>query len=132
MVRKSLIILLIFLSGHSFISAQETRDDLSKQAANPIADLMSFPFQNNLNIDYGEFNRNMNVLNIQPVLPFAKGRIVTRTILPILWIPDFYHESGMLSSGIGDIVFTAFYVPANQPFIWGVGPVVEFPTGGEY
>lgn len=32
---------------------------------------MSFPFQNNLNMNYGPYNRNMNVLNIQPVLPFA-------------------------------------------------------------
>jgi len=110
---------------------QNSQEELSKDAANPIADLMSFPFQNNLNMNYGEYNRNMNILNIQPVLPFASGRIITRTIFPIVWIPDFNNESGRNTSGLGDIVFTAFYVPANQPFVWGVGPVVEFPSGGE-
>ena len=114
------------------IWAQEdgnTAEDLAQQAANPIADLMSFPFQNNLNINYGPFNRNLNALNIQPVLPFAEGRIITRTILPILKIPDFSSESGQLSSGLGDIVFTAFYSPKSA-ITWGIGPVLEIPTGG--
>ena len=114
------------------IWAQEggnTAEDLAQQAANPIADLMSFPFQNNLNMNYGPFNRNLNALNIQPVLPFAEGRIITRTILPILKIPDFSSESGQLSSGLGDIVFTAFYSPKSA-ITWGIGPVLEIPTGG--
>ncbi|MGB5461059.1 MAG: hypothetical protein WBM85_13960, partial [Eudoraea sp.] len=58
------LFVLIFLTG--FLQyAQETSpapaandlDDLSQQAANPVADLMSFPFQNNLNINNGPFNR---------------------------------------------------------------------------
>jgi hypothetical protein len=73
----------------------------------------------------------MNVLNIQPVVPFANGRIITRTIFPILHIPDFSSENGKFSSGLGDIVTTAFYVPNSSGFIWGLGPVIEFPTGGE-
>ena len=55
---------------------------------------MSFPFQNNLNINYGEFDRNLNALNIQPVLLFADGKIITRTIFPVVWIPDFSQKSG--------------------------------------
>jgi hypothetical protein len=113
------------------IQAQESAEDLSRQAANPLADLMSFPFQNNLNINYGEFNRNLNVLNIQPVLPFADGRIITRTIFPVVWIPDYSQESGMYSSGLGDISLTAFYAPPSEELTWGVGPVLEIPTGGE-
>ena len=119
------------LLGVSLISAaQSDQEELSKEAANPIADLMSFPFQNNLNINYGEFNRNMNVLNIQPVLPFAGGRLVTRTIFPFLRIPDFSSETGKYSSGLGDIIFTAFYVPKSK-ITWGIGPVLEIPSGGE-
>ena len=113
------------------LGAQESAEDLSRQAANPLADLMSFPFQNNLNINYGEFNRNLNVLNIQPVLPFAGGRIITRTIIPVVWIPDYSQESGMYSSGLGDISLTAFYAPTGEGLTWGVGPVLEIPTGGE-
>ena len=109
---------------------EDAQENLSQQAANPLADLMSFPFQNNLNINNGAFNRNVNVLNIQPVIPFAGGKIVTRTIFPIVRIPDFSSESGKLSSGLSDIVFTAFYVPKSKGVMWGLGPVVEIPTGG--
>ena len=101
--------------------AQEGSDveDLSKQAANPIADLMSFPFQNNLNLNYGEYQRNLNALNVQPVLPFAGGRLITRTIIPVVRIPDFSSESGKLTSGLSDIVFSAFYVPKSNRFSIG-------------
>ena len=112
-------------------NSQETQDDLSRQAANPVADLMSFPFQNNLNMNYGPYNRNMNILNIQPVIPFAGGRIITRTIFPIISIPDFTSESGKYSSGLSDIVATAFYAPESEKIIWGIGPVLEIPSGGE-
>ena len=125
------LIILFALMGISMLYAQESAEDLSRQAANPLADLMSFPFQNNLNINYGKFNRNLNVLNIQPVLPFADGRIITRTIIPVLWIPDYAQESGMYSSGLGDISLTAFYTPSGAEITWGVGPVLEIPTGGE-
>jgi len=106
------------------------REELSQAAANPMANLMSFPFQNNQNMNYGEYNRNMNVLNIQPVIPLAGGKLITRTIFPIVYIPDFGNESGKLSSGLSDIVFTAFYGPESKGVMWGFGPVVELPTGG--
>lgn len=111
--------------------AQESVEDLSTAAANPLADLMSFPFQNNLNMNYGPYDRNLNVLNIQPVIPFADGQLITRTIMPIVSIPDFTQSSGMESSRLGDIVFTAFYAPKSESLTWGIGPVLEFPTGGE-
>lgn len=131
MKAKHSILCLLILTMASFARAQDTKEDLSQQAANPLADLLSFPFQNNLNLNQEEFNRNTNVLNIQPVFPFAEGRIITRTIFPIVRIPDYGSEEGKLTSGLSDIVFTAFYAPAGQPFTWGVGPVLELPTGGE-
>jgi hypothetical protein len=129
-IKLSTLILMFFISA-TLLNAQESAEELSKQAANPLADLMSFPFQNNLNMNYGEYNRNLNVLNIQPVIPLAQGKIITRTIFPIVWIPDFASESGMHSSGLADIVLTAFYVPESKGAMWGFGPVVELPTGGE-
>ena len=81
-------------------------------------------------MNYGEYNRNMNILNIQPVIPFAGGKIITRTIMPIVRIPDFSSESGKLSSGLADMVFTAFYVPETKGLMVGFGPVAELPTGG--
>ena len=127
---KYFLFIIMLLATTDVLIAQDAAEDLSKQAANPIADLMSFPFQNNLNINYGPYNRNLNVLNIQPVLPFAGGKIISRTIIPIVSIPDFGSESGTYSSGLGDIVETVFYVPESKNITWGVGPVIEMPTGG--
>ena len=129
-MKKLLLITASILLAISISKAQDAAEDLSQQAANPLADLISFPFQNNLNMNYGPYNRNVNVLNIQPVLPFAGGKIITRSIFPIVRIPDFSSESGKLSSGLGDIVLTAFYVPESK-VMWGIGPVLELPTGGE-
>lgn len=129
-MKKQFVLTLIFIVTIFGLFAQNTKEELSQQAANPLADLMSFPFQNNLNINYGEYNRNTNILNIQPVIPFAGGKIITRTIIPIVRIPDYSHESDRLTSGISDIVFTAFYVPKSKGSMFGFGPVFELPAGG--
>ena len=129
-MRTIKLIFLTIILGVFSANAQESAEELSKAAANPLADLMSFPFQNNLNMNYGEYNRNVNILNIQPVIPLAGGKLITRTIFPIVNIPDYSNESGKLSSGLADIVFTAFYVPESKGLMWGFGPVFELPTGG--
>lgn len=64
------------------LSAQKSKEEFFKEAVDTLADLISFPFQNNLNINYGPYNRNVIVLNIQPAIPLAVGKIITRTILP--------------------------------------------------
>ncbi len=129
-MRTIKLIFLTIMLGVFSANAQQSQEELSAAAANPLADLMSFPFQNNLNMNYGEYSRNMNVLNIQPVIPLAGGKLITRTIFPIVRIPDFSNENGKLASGLSDIVFTAFYVPESKGAMWGFGPIVELPTGG--
>ncbi len=134
-MRRIKLILLIIMFGVFTVNAQEptaaeSTEELSKQAANPMANLMSFPFQNNLNINNGPYNRNVSILNIQPVIPLFGGKIITRTVMPIVSIPDFGNESGKLTSGLADIVFSAFYVPESKGLMWGFGPVFELPTGG--
>jgi hypothetical protein len=134
-MQRSAVVALIFLialwataygqSGQSDIEA------LSQKAANPIANLISLPLQNNTDFGLGAYDRASNVLNIQPVVPFANGRLITRTIFPIVWVPDLASESGNLSTGLGDILFTAFYVPSSGQTMWGLGPVIQFPSGGE-
>ena len=123
------VLLIIFVSVNSLLAQDE--EDLSQQAANPIANLMSFPFQNNTNFNIGPFNRTSNVLNFQPVIPLASGKLITRTIFPIVWIPDVTQESGMISTGLSDILFTAFYVPPSEKLTWGPGLALEIPSGGE-
>ena len=139
MKRIKLLFIAILLGVFS-ANAQETtaeepteglsQEELAKQAANPVANLMSFPFQNNLNMNQGPYDRNTNILNIQPVIPLFNGKVITRTVMPIVSIPDYGNETGKLTSGLADIVFTAFYVPESKGLVWGFGPVFELPTGG--
>ncbi len=127
---KIFIVFLAFFISLSTIEAQQSTAELAKAAQNPIANMMSFPFQNNTAYNIGPYSRTQNVLNIQPVLPFADGRIITRTIIPIGWTPDYATEDET-SVGLGDINITAFYSPASEGFTWGIGPVINFPTGGD-
>src|SRR6478735_4552031 len=78
----------------SFAFAQEERgqsaDDLAKAAQNPIADMISLPFQNNFNFHVGPHDELQNVLNIQPVIPVTLDRdwnLITRWITPIVSQP---------------------------------------------
>ena len=125
---RTLAVVLVLAS--TSLEAQQSADELAQKAANPIADLMSIPFQNNTDFGLGTYDRTRNVLNIQPVIPLAHGKLITRTIIPFVWLPDVTAETGSFSSGLSDIVFTAFYVPSGGALMWGVGPVLEFPTGG--
>jgi len=129
MRRFNILILLVFIPLNSIFAQDE--EDLSQQAANPIANLMSFPFQNNTNFGMGPYDRTTNILNIQPVLPFFEGKLITRTIFPIVWIPDYSAEEGMYSTGLADILFSAFYVPESEKITWGPGIALEIPSGGE-
>lgn len=121
----------LLLSSAALLQAQPSADELSQKAANPIANLLSVPFQLNNDFGLGTYDRTRNVLNIQPVLPLSDGKIITRTIFPVVWLPDITQESGTYASGLGDIVFTAFYVPPSGSVMWGIGPVLQIPSGGE-
>lgn len=104
---------------------------LAKAAQNPVANLISLPFQNNTALGWGAFDRTQNVLNIQPVIPFKLSpnvNLITRTIVPIISQPDVASATGG-TFGLGDINATAFLSPANPGrLIWGVGPVVSLRT----
>ena len=57
--------------------------ELAKSTQNPVADLISLPFQNNTNFNFGPQEKTQNVLNIQPVYPVNLNddwNLLTRTI----------------------------------------------------
>ena len=58
------------LSAASAACAQ-SGDALREAAQNPIASLISVPFQNNTNFGVGQLNNTQNTLNIQPVIPIS-------------------------------------------------------------
>ena len=109
----------------------QSHSDLAKAAQNPIANLISLPFQWNINFNVGPDNDPQSVLNIQPVYPFALNDdwiVITRTILPVIYQPALV-PGGDSEFGLGDLQFTAFFSPSkSEGFTWGVGPVIRFPT----
>jgi len=49
--------------------------DLQAAAANPIASMISVPFQYNANFSYGPYKGIQQVLNVQPVIPTNLGAV---------------------------------------------------------
>ena len=65
----------------------EEEASLAAKSQNPVGDLISLPFQNNLNFDVGPDDRTQNILNIQPVIPIKitkKFNLISRTIAPVI------------------------------------------------
>jgi hypothetical protein len=112
-------------------NAELSAEDLAKIAQNPVGNLISVPFQENAYFNVGPLEGTQNVLNIQPVIPVSISddwNIITRTILPIVSIPEFSPARGS-ASGIGDVQFSAFLSPAKPgAWIWGVGTIAQLPT----
>ena len=96
--------------------AELSAEELAKLAQNPVGNLVSVPFQNNTNLNYGPENKTQNILNIQPVIPVSvneEWNIITRTILPVVSQPALYPGDDR-TNGLGDTVFTAFLSPAPR------------------
>jgi hypothetical protein len=110
---------------------EDATAEMARAVQNPVANLISVPFQNNTFFDFGPREGTLNVLNIQPVWPFTIGEkwnLITRTIFPVISQPGLI-EGQDRETGLGDIVFTGFLSPRDSgKWIWGVGPVVQFPT----
>ena len=69
--RLAVFALLFFGSIAGGASAQEGDGDLQAVAQNPVANLISVPFQNNLLFGVGPKDEIVNVLNIQPVIAIS-------------------------------------------------------------
>ena len=118
-------------------AAAVSQESLAKDLANPVAALISVPFQLNYDQDIGaERGGDRWQLNIQPVLPIdlnPEWNLISRTILPVIWQDDIYPGAGS-QSGIGDIVQSVFFspkAPTAGGWIWGAGPVFLLPTGSD-
>ena len=111
--------------------AAESVEELARKAQNPIANLISLPFQNNTNFGVGPLDRTQNVLNIQPVIPVSLSDdllLITRTIVPIIYQPE-PPTGGGGTFGLGDINPQFYFSPKTSSNItWGVGPTFLLPT----
>jgi opacity protein-like surface antigen len=108
-------------------------EDLAQKSQNPIADLVSVPFQSNTNFNAAPYNRTQEVLNIQPVIPLrinADWNVISRTIIPVISQPSPFYNNN--TNGIGDITQQFFFTPTHPgALIWGVGPVFTVPSASD-
>ncbi len=114
---------------------EESATELAKKTQNPVADLISVPFQNNFFFNTGSKNATVYVLDVEPVIPINLSKdwnLITRTIVPIINQPSLFPEPSKLADsafGLGDINPTLFLSPRGSgKFLWGLGPTFTIPT----
>lgn len=126
---------LVSLAGFLLFSVPciHAEENLAKQLANPVASLISVPFQTNYDSGYGlDGDGSVWLMNIQPVIPFTLNddwNLISRTILPVISSNDVYSKGGS-EFGLGDTVQSLFFSPAKPVDGWilGGGVAMLLPT----
>jgi hypothetical protein len=111
---------------HSAPANAEDSLEIAKQAQNPIASLISVPFQNNATFGVGENSRIQDSLLIEPVVPFrltSDWNLITRAIVPLIDQPTLAPGLGNVG-GLGDVQLSLYMSPVepSRGLIWGLGP----------
>jgi len=113
----------------------DSSEQLAMKLQNPVANLISVPFQNNWDFGLGSNDAMQYKVNVQPVIPFSIGddwNLITRTILPIIHAESPV-AGGADVSGLSDIVQSFFFSPKAPVGGWimGAGPVFLYPSASD-
>jgi len=130
----ALALLALAPGGPALAAEGADAEALAKKLSNPVADLISVPFQFNADTDIGPLEKGDKAfINVQPVIPVSIGEdwnLISRTILPLVHQDDIFPGAGS-QTGLGDVVQSLFFspkAPTAGGLIWGVGPVFLLPT----
>ena len=126
----ALLMMVPFFAGaqeETVTSTQELADKLS----NPVASMISVPFQNNSDWGIGTYNGSKNTLNVQPVIPIklsANLNLITRYIVPVVTQHDITGDNTS-QTGLADATVSAWFSPSHPKngLIWGLGPALLLP-----
>lgn len=111
-------------------SAPGSTSDLASKLTNPVADLISVPFQYNYDTNIGlDKKGTANTLVVQPVIPIKLNSNWNYIVRPIVTLEAANNINGFSGTGAGPVLLETFFSPRSSgEFIWGVGPVISTPS----
>jgi len=106
--------MLLSMAATSAVGQEADHDSahaLAMKLQNPVAALISVPFENNFEWGGGPQSKGFKyTLNFQPVIPISiteDWNLISRTIVPVIEQDDVVPDSSQ--GGLGDILQSAFF-----------------------
>ena len=140
---KKTMYVILFALALMLASAKKTHADegsntsdtqeVAKKLQNPVSSLISVPFQNNFQYGLGPDKKGSQyILRFQPVIPVSINtdwNMIFRPILPFITQHSVVGHTSQ--TGLSDLELELFFSPKDTGpgnIIWGVGPILLFPT----
>jgi hypothetical protein len=105
------------------ISAQ----DLAKSVHNPFEDFVKIPLETTTGFRIGPEHNAGESINLEPLLPFHLNDTWDLMVQPnesMTYLPSPHEQFGL-----NDLQTSFYFTPSKaSTWIWGVGPIFEFPT----